>query len=280
MNLQFIKYFVTLAETKNFTQAAAKNFVVQSTFSTGIKKLETHFGSPLFHRDKRNVSLTNKGKALLPKARQLLAVWHQIETGFDNLESKELKVGLLNNILMEAILPRIHRFKQQYIDYTFSLSEGNETQLMERLTKNELDCIIIKDTPINKQVLESIFLYEEKLTLAIADHHPLANKRKIELKALQGLPFIERRHCTLFDEVFEELHRQQIQINQVFSSDNDELVRGLIALEVGCSLMSQPIQAQPGIAYIPLDGVSFTSRIMMIWKKNHHFPALDKFIKS
>lgn len=280
MNLQFIKYFITLAETQNFTQAAAKNFVVQSTFSSGIKKLETHFDCPLFYRDKRNVRLTNEGKALLPKARQLLTMWHHIETGFDNMERKDLKVGLLNNVLLDIILPRIHKFKEQYIDHTLSLSEGNEAWLIEQMHKGELDCAIMKDELVDTQAFDTMFLHEARLMLALGAQHPLAHKRKVTLDVLHNLPFIERKHCTLFEDVYAALRQEKITPQVVFSSNNDEAVRGLVVSGVGTTLMSKPLQPNSDIVYIPLEGVSFTARIVLVWKKGQQFSALERFIEA
>ena len=60
MNLQFVKYFAALAEVGNFTQAAEKVHVVQSTFSTGIKKLEQQLNCKLFYRDNRQVCAKNR----------------------------------------------------------------------------------------------------------------------------------------------------------------------------------------------------------------------------
>ena len=278
MNLQFIKYFVALAETENFTKAAEKTFVVQSTFSAGIKKLEIHLDCPLFYRDKRNVRLTDEGKTLLPKAHRLLSVWNQIEYDFDKFENKKLKIGLLHNIMMDAVLPRISRFKNQFIDYSLSLEEGDKPTLIERLSKEELDCIMVKEGGIDEEVFDTAFLYEEKLMLAISSTHPLACKTKIEFKMLQNLSFIQRNTCPLFGEVHQEFQKRNIKINPVFSTENDETVRGLIASGVGCSLLSKPAKPKQNVVYIPISDAEFISRVALVWKKANPSANLKKFI--
>lgn len=269
---------MALAETGNFTKAAEKTFVVQSTFSSGIKKLEALLNTQLFYRDKRNVRLTNEGKVLLPKAQQMLHIWNQIEADFNETENKVLKIGLLNNILMDAILPRISQFKQRYIDHKLMIEEASKDTLMEGLLQDKLECIVIKQAPIDEELLDSQFLYEEKLALAISSQHPLAQKKKVELKQLQGLPFIQRNTCALFDKVYQTLQLRGIELNKVFSTQNDEAVRGLIASGVGCSLMSKPPHPEKGISYVPLSDVHFTSQIILVWKKNNQFNALKKFL--
>ena len=72
MDINIIKYFVSVAQTLNFSEAARQNFVSQSTVSRGIIEMEKEFGANLFTRTKRNVMLTAEGKALLPYAMEIM----------------------------------------------------------------------------------------------------------------------------------------------------------------------------------------------------------------
>ena len=72
MDLYQLRYFLAVAETHNFSRAAERAFVSQPTLSAGIKKLETELGTPLFHRGKRNTTLTETGARFLPRARSII----------------------------------------------------------------------------------------------------------------------------------------------------------------------------------------------------------------
>ena len=72
MNLRRLKYFVTLAEEKNFTAASNVLFISQPTLSQEIMKMEKEYGFKLFNRTSRNVTLTKEGERLLPEAQNLL----------------------------------------------------------------------------------------------------------------------------------------------------------------------------------------------------------------
>lgn len=278
MNLQFILYFTTLAETENFTKAAERTNVVQSTFSAGIKKLEEQLGRELFHRDKRNVQLTEAGRQLLPKAQKLLKMWREIEADFKD-EKRELRVGLLQHILIEAVLPWFGQLKH-HASITVKVEEGTEQKLLGKLDKNQLDCIFIKaGRPLDQQAYASRFIYQEKLHLAVAADHPLSQKNKVPLAALNGLPFIQRSACTLFDEVFAAFHEKGVEIEPILVSENDETVKGLVVSGVGCSLLSPPHQPEPHIRYIPFTDASFTSDIILVWRKDSQFKGLKEFLR-
>ena len=72
MDINLIKYFVSVAQNLNFSETARQNFVSQSTVSRGIKEMEKELGASLFSRTKRNVVLTPEGKALLPYAMEII----------------------------------------------------------------------------------------------------------------------------------------------------------------------------------------------------------------
>ena len=73
MQLQQLRYFVAVAETRHFTHAAQTLRVAQPSLSKQIHALERELGTPLFSRARGNVGLTPAGEMLLPLARRILA---------------------------------------------------------------------------------------------------------------------------------------------------------------------------------------------------------------
>ncbi len=278
MNLQFIKYFIVLAEIKNFTKAAEKMYVVQSTFSAGIKKLEEHLDCQLFYRDKRNVNLTPEGFALLPKAKKLLSQWNTIESEFTNTDQKILQIGILNNILFDAIIPNFKSFQELYGQYQVQITEENRDSLLEMLEKEKLDGIYIENGSFDESIFKSRMVYKEKLDVALPNNHPLAEKSQLSLKALDGLPFIERCNCALFNEVEEAFSENGIKTIPVFKANNDDTVTSLISSGIGISLLSKPSKPIEGIRFIPLSDADFKRQLIFVWKKSHNSKALQNFL--
>lgn len=66
MEIRQLKYFVRMAQTLNFSEAARSLYVSQSTLSQQIKSLEYELGTLLFQRDSHSVSITESGEMLLP----------------------------------------------------------------------------------------------------------------------------------------------------------------------------------------------------------------------
>lgn len=72
MEIDQLQYFVDVAETLSFSEAAKRNHVSQPAISNSINSLETQIGSRLFVRTTHNVMLTQSGWTLLPYARDII----------------------------------------------------------------------------------------------------------------------------------------------------------------------------------------------------------------
>src|SRR5262252_6614945 len=73
MELRHMRYFVAVAEEKNFTRAAARLHLAQPSLSRQIRDLENELGVPLLHRGKGGLTLTAAGNQYLAQARRILA---------------------------------------------------------------------------------------------------------------------------------------------------------------------------------------------------------------
>jgi LysR family hydrogen peroxide-inducible transcriptional activator len=69
MSIRALRYLIALAECLNFTRAAERCSVTQSTLSIQLRKLEEYLGVRLFERDRAHVALTDEGRKVLRLAR-------------------------------------------------------------------------------------------------------------------------------------------------------------------------------------------------------------------
>ena len=73
MSFAQIETFVTVAETRSVSRAAARLHVAQPALSRQIKSLEDELGTPLFERTPKGMSLLPQGEVFLEHARRILA---------------------------------------------------------------------------------------------------------------------------------------------------------------------------------------------------------------
>ena len=94
MELRQLRYFVKVAETLNFSEAARVLYVTQSTLSQQVKQLEVELDTQLLSRTSHGVMLTEAGKELLPYARRTLRDADQCVERVNDLD--RLSIGELN----------------------------------------------------------------------------------------------------------------------------------------------------------------------------------------
>ena len=97
MELRQLRYFVTVAEELNFGRAAERLHIAGPSLSQQIKALERDLKVTLFDRDRRSVTMTASGAALLPHARALVDQADALRRRAAGLQTSEsVRIGYVN----------------------------------------------------------------------------------------------------------------------------------------------------------------------------------------
>lgn len=197
MELRQLEHFVTVAEEKHFTRAAAKVHVVQSSLSASIKALERELGEPLFVRDNRRVTLTKAGRALLPSARATLAAVDEgrdAVAGLRGVLRGQLHIGAIQTLGVVDLAALLTKFRKVHPGVTLRLSWGAAGDLARAVVDGELDVAFI-DGPIDRIKLLATDLGHDALVLTMRRDDPLAHHRTIRLSdpVLRDREFVEYR---------------------------------------------------------------------------------------
>lgn len=114
VNPEWLRYFVVLAETRNFTAAAEQLHLTPQAMSHAISGLEQHYKMKLVERGHRVKGLTPAGEALLDEAKALLTQLEQTDRLMAELRDDTpqgpitiASVGVVLNYLLPEILTRL-----------------------------------------------------------------------------------------------------------------------------------------------------------------------------
>jgi DNA-binding transcriptional LysR family regulator len=142
VQLHQLRYFVAVAETRHFTQAADAVGITQPSLSKQIHALEAELGAPLFTRIRGDVRLTAAGEALLPLAERILA---DVETARREVQELvgvrrgRVRLGATPSLCASLAPEVLRRFRDAYPGVDLTVYESGSQDLVRNLLRGELD---------------------------------------------------------------------------------------------------------------------------------------------
>lgn len=151
MDIESLKTFLVLAETKNYTRTANQLFVAQSTVTNRINELEKELRVSLLSRTNRNVFLTPEGIYFLHYAKKMVELTQTSLTEISSLRKYEnhLRIGASDSIYEGHLAPMILAHQRSHPQDSLKITIGLSSQLIEQLQSNILD-VAFTYLPMNK----------------------------------------------------------------------------------------------------------------------------------
>ncbi|HUD95660.1 LysR family transcriptional regulator [Sphingobium sp.] len=193
MELRQLRYFVTLADTRNFHRAAERLNMSQPPLTVAIRKLEEELGTSLFDRGTRGVTLTAAGRAALEIARATLAQADRFRDAVREGamgERGRLRVGFVGSATFD-LLPRIiPEYRRLYPLVELVLEEATSVDIARRLAAGELDVGLVRLPLMEVAAVVIQPVDQDEMHAALLEGHPLADAASVSLDRLAEDPFI------------------------------------------------------------------------------------------
>ncbi|HTI86531.1 MAG TPA: LysR substrate-binding domain-containing protein [Alphaproteobacteria bacterium] len=199
LSLRQLGYLVAISETLNFTEAANRCHVTQSTLSGGLKELERFLGATLVERDRRRVLMTPLGNAAVARARDLLTSAGDLVT-FVGERAKPmagtLRLGAIPTVAPFLLPPLLRTARQRYPELQIVLREEQTARLLAEVEDGRLDFALMA-LPYDTGRLRVRSLFAEDLWLIAPLGDPLAGTAPLPLAdvATDRLLLLEEGHC-------------------------------------------------------------------------------------
>jgi DNA-binding transcriptional LysR family regulator len=143
-----LQTFLAIAQIRNFTRAAERLGLRQSTVSQHIRKLEDEAGRRLLVRDTHSVTITADGEAMIEFARSILAANERAERYFAGSELRgRLRFGASEDFVMSHLPDVLREFVRTHPLVEFEFTVGLTAGLYEKLDRGELDLVCGKRRP-------------------------------------------------------------------------------------------------------------------------------------
>ena len=207
MELRHIRYFLAVAQEKNFTRAAERLCIAQPPLSRQMKDLEEELGTTLFVRRARGLQLTEAGKHFYEYATQIIDLADKSAEEIKNLEKGlqgTLYVASVEGCAPSMISKWIAGFHNLYPNVQFSIWNGNSDDVLARV-QHGLDDLGIIVSPYNEEGFRGITVAREPWVAMLPPGHPLQKETKdtVSLKKLAPYDLIVPSRASRVSEIEE-----------------------------------------------------------------------------
>lgn len=259
MELRHLRYFVAVADEKNFTRASKRLFIAQPPLSRQIQQLEEELGVSLIEKGSRPLRLTEAGRFFYAHAQQLLGKAADLKSMTQRVGKIErtLSIGFVASTLY-GILPKIiRRFRTEHNAVEISLHEMTTMDQIKALKDGSIDVgfgrIRYEDPNIRRIVLR-----EERLIVALPVGHPLtATKTPLSLKDLIPetlIIFPKAPRPSFADQVLAAFSDRAIQLDNILEVRELQIAIGLVAAGQGVAIVPASVQGmkRDDVSYMEL----------------------------
>jgi len=140
-----LETFVTVVQTRNFSEAGRRLGLKQSTVSQHIRKLEAAAGRRLFVRDTHSVELTADGEAMVSFARPILETNARARDHFAGSQVRgTLRFGAAEDFANSRLPDLLRDFVRRHPQVDLELTVGLSAVLYQQLDAGELDLVLGK----------------------------------------------------------------------------------------------------------------------------------------
>jgi len=278
LEVRHLQALRAVAREGSFGRAALELGYTQSAISQQIAALERIVGQKLVQRPKGRspVSLTDAGRVV---SRHAEAIIEQAQAARADLEALRrgavLRVGTFQSTSMRLVPSAIASLASSMPEAQVELHEAQgDHHLLHLIETGELDLTFCVLPALNGPFI-TLELLVDPIALVVAADHPLAGRRRLEPRDLDGLQMIGFHNCR--DEQRIEAHLLGLKIapHVVTRLDDNGAIQGLAAAGIGAALMPRLTidTADARVRVLDLEGIVPPRVLGMAWHRDRTLSA-------
>ena len=287
MNLRQIRYFVAVAEERNFSRAAVRLHMAQPPLTRQIQALEDDLGTVLFVRTPKGVELTEAGQTLMEEAPNLLALAQRARdrtqmAGQGRLG--RLDIGTFGSGVLDLIPRILSRFHAERPDVRIVLHDLTKAEQIQALRERRIGVGFNRILPQEDDLVVETLL-REGLMVAMPAMHRLVRQQRVTLADLddermilyphQPMPGLAERVVKAFADAGLRLRVEQ---------EVDDVLTAIALVSAGFGVCvttdSSTSLRLPGVVYRPLDSEALHDiELACMYRRGDVSPVLTAFLE-
>ena len=267
MDLNQVRYFLNLAESLNFTEAARVSGISQPSLTKAIQRLEDEFGGPVLYRDGKDTRLTALGRDLIVEFMRIQSALENITELAENSvagRSRKINIGVASTIAPRVFAKFLALVLKELPEVELLLHPLNPGEAEAEVLSGKYDMCLLTNPPEPNFKLTIQPLFQERLRLALASHHPLAGTDEITQEQMMEQPYIDRMHCEFRTQLIKHFMDRNIVMRPRFQSEREDWVQQMVAQGAGVCSLPEHSAIVDGIVLRAVKGLTLSRNISMV----------------
>lgn len=283
MDLNNLNAFIAVAESGSFSEAGERLHLTQPAVSKRIASLEQQLETRLFDRIGREISLTESGRALLPRAYQVKDALADTRRALANLNGEiagKLTLATSHHIGLHRLPPVLRTFTRLHPKVSLDIRFLDSEAAYEEVLQGSVELGIITLAPEASPLIQASPVWDDPLDFVAAPEHPLAMSEQINLADVAAHPAVFPGGNTFTHHIVRGLFEvQQLTPNIAMSTNYLETIKMMVSIGIAWSVLPRTM-LDDQVVRLPLPGIHLKRRLGYIaHTERTHSNAAKAFMK-
>jgi len=264
MDLAALQAFLAIAETGSFSLAAERLHLTQPAVSKRIAALELQLDVRLFDRLGREVGLTEAGRALLPRAYQIINVLDDTRRALSNLNgeiSGRLTLATSHHVGLHRLPPLLRAFTRHYPLVSLDIRFLDSEVAYEEVLHGRAELAVITLAPETRLPVRAVPVWNDPLDFVAAPEHPLASNGTVSLADVARHPAVFPGSNTFTHHIVHKLFESQgLTPNIAMSTNYMETIKMMVSIGLAWSVLPLTMLDRQ-VVRLPLPGIQLSRQL-------------------
>ncbi|OLU29126.1 LysR family transcriptional regulator [Pseudomonas sp. PA15(2017)] len=264
MDLATLNAFIAIAELGSFSEAAIRLHLTQPAVSKRIASLEQQLRVRLFDRLGREVSLTEAGRALLPRAYQILNVLEDTRRALTNLNGEitgRLTLATSHHIGLHRLPPLLRAFTRAHPQVALDIQFLDSEVAYDEVFHGRAELAVITLAPDTRDPVRAVPVWNDPLDFVTAPEHPLAQGTGVTLADVALHPAVFPGGNTFTHHIVQRLFEaEDLTPNIAMSTNYLETIKMMVSIGLAWSVLPRTMLDEQ-VARLPLPGIQLSRQL-------------------
>jgi DNA-binding transcriptional LysR family regulator len=278
MDLDRLKLFRDIAQTRSISKGAVLNDISQSAVSQYLQDLEQHMGITLLDRGSRPLMVTEAGRLYLDMCRDILSRRDEFQVALDLLKGQvegTVRVASIYSVGLSELARLEQEFVRRYPQARVEVEYLRPEKVYEAVATDRADLGLMSYPEPTKEVTVLPWRKEE-MAVAASPYHPLAKNSEIKPEDLDGADFVAfDEDLPIRKDIDRFLREHHVHVNVTLHFDNIQMIKEAVAHGSGVSIMPARVMeeevAQGRLVPIRIAGFELFRPVGIVHRRKKRF---------